>query len=717
MFDVKFILFFVFLLGCQLLKGQRDNIVVVKVVSFNSQEPIFGIKLNIEDKDYQTNSDGIANVYLKNSIGFLKIYKGDSLIKTSRLFVYRDTSITIVIDEQYFEIEKFKLVGNKSFKELDNKISIPMNLIKTSVLPLSTNDPIHLLKMLPGVSTAQEMNSNINVRGASSYNTCIYLDNVPVPNLSHSFGLISFYDNNIIRHIDYFNNQISSAFGTRGSSYFKFFLKDPLLNKNKGEFIINPFFVTGNANLKMLENKFGLFVNYRKSILSEQYNASFPLFSNFQDVLVKSKFKIKENSHLSIFYMDSYDKSYNSYGFGLNVKDSVLSRFKTFSVVFNKMNKRGFSQTISGFIKSQFLSRTNNNFLDVTLNNKLDEYNVSYLNSKSLNKYFKFLFGFENQFHKSENKIDSFNFNNQKNNISSLFFDIEYKKNNYKVFANVRPNYFVSLNEIYFEARSGILRKFNNLGLYTEVNRYVNSIHSLSNNLFAIPEDYRFLPTKVFKPQTTNEILIGLKYSNLRINFSSNFYYRVYDNSYDYKKLYLSPINKLSNISKVDFNSYGIENFVSIKISKSNSMNLSYTYSKSTMYNDSINLGIKYVSNFDRPHILNAFYMFKYKRITFTTSFIFKSGRPYTAPLYVLNNIPFYSNRNEFRLPVFHKLDIGVLYEFKSKVSQTLQFHLYNVYSRNNIYAVVFNSSFSNPEFKYFSAFPFLPSFSYSIKF
>ena len=120
---------------------------------------------------------------------------------------------------------------------------------------------------------------------------------------------------------------------------------------------------------------------------------------------------------------------------------------------------------------------------------------------------------------------------------------------------------------------------------------------------------------------------------------------------------------------------------------------------------------------------MNVLYQFKFKKLQLTSQFTLQSGRALTVPIFVgYSNTPFYSLRNEYRLPLFHKLDIGFQYNImdKPKFKQILQFHLYNVYARKNIYAVIYDkppTAFSTYEFHYFSLFPFLPSFSYQIKF
>jgi len=103
-----------------------------------------------------------------------------------------------------------------------------------------------------------------------------------------------------------------------------------------------------------------------------------------------------------------------------------------------------------------------------------------------------------------------------------------------------------------------------------------------------------------------------------------------------------------------------------------------------------------------------------------TAQFTFQSGRPYSAPLFLMpNNSAAYSQRNEFRIPNFHKLDLGIIYTPKTKLKQSWQFNLYNAYNRQNVYAIVYELDSKDYVYKFrqFTAFPILPSLSYSIKF
>lgn len=80
-----------------------------------------------------------------------------------------------------------------------------------------------------------------------------------------------------------------------------------------------------------------------------------------------------------------------------------------------------------------------------------------------------------------------------------------------------------------------------------------------------------------------------------------------------------------------------------------------------------------------------------------------------------------YSERNGFRLPDYHRLDLSLNYRLSDRpnFTQSLTLNLYNVYSRVNPFYItlVQDPVTQDFEFRQFSLFRFLPSFSYRFSF
>ena len=74
---------------------------------------------------------------------------------------------------------------------------------------------------------------------------------------------------------------------------------------------------------------------------------------------------------------------------------------------------------------------------------------------------------------------------------------------------------------------------------------------------------------------------------------------------------------------------------------------------------------IGFLSNYDRPHDFNAVLTLQVnKKNHLAVNFVYSSGRPITAPIGSFStdnvfNIPVYSDRNSFRIPAYHRMDIS----------------------------------------------------------
>jgi len=132
---------------------------------------------------------------------------------------------------------------------------------------------------------------------------------------------------------------------------------------------------------------------------------------------------------------------------------------------------------------------------------------------------------------------------------------------------------------------------------------------------------------------------------------------------------------------------------------------IGYTYSRSLIKVDGefdeekINGGKYFPASFDKPHDLKVIANAKLsRRINFTTNFMYSTGRPITYPVtyYEFNNVArvFYSERNEFRVPDYMRLDLSATMNGNLKSNKlnhsSFTFTVYNVLGRRNPYSIFF---------------------------
>ena len=107
-------------------------------------------------------------------------------------------------------------------------------------------------------------------------------------------------------------------------------------------------------------------------------------------------------------------------------------------------------------------------------------------------------------------------------------------------------------------------------------------------------------------------------------------------------------------------------------------------------------------------------------------NFVYQSGRPVTYPVgtFRFSNADFvvFSDRNDFRIPDYYRLDLGINIEGnhrKNKLAHSFwTISVYNVLGRNNPYSVFFVTD--NGEVKALQSSIFaipIPSITYNFKF
>ena len=172
--------------------------------------------------------------------------------------------------------------------------------------------------------------------------------------------------------------------------------------------------------------------------------------------------------------------------------------------------------------------------------------------------------------------------------------------------------------------------------------------------------------------------------------------------------------------------SYGAELYIRKKYGKLTGW-LSYSPSKTERQFNDINEGKTFRAKQDRPHNISVVGMYEINpRLNFSTSWVYYSGNVVTYPSgrYGVdgNLIPLYSERNAYRMPDYHRLDVGLTLtnNKKKRFESSWNFSLYNVYARENAYSIDFKEDPKNPgkmQAVQLSLFRMVPSITYNFKF
>jgi ferric enterobactin receptor len=275
-------------------------------------------------------------------------------------------------------------------------------------------------------------------------------------------------------------------------------------------------------------------------------------------------------------------------------------------------------------------------------------------------------------------------------------------------------------------------------------NRMRQYLQLVSNTTAALPTARWTTSSPYIKPQIADQVSLGL-FKNLKSDMyetSAEVYYKRIQNALDYKDGADIILNRNleTAVLQGEGRAYGLE-----LMAKKNTGFwtgwVSYTYARTFLQINSpfpeqrVNNGQWYPANFDRPHTLNAMTVFRPNlMVTVAFNFTLSSGRAATYPFgrYTLfdptifgANIPIYQDRNQDRIPAYHRLDFSITFDQnpnkhpERKWKNSWVFSLYNVYAHKNAFSIFYNlRPFALTEANKLSIFATVfPSLTYNFKF
>jgi hypothetical protein len=316
-------------------------------------------------------------------------------------------------------------------------------------------------------------------------------------------------------------------------------------------------------------------------------------------------------------------------------------------------------------------------------------------------------------------------------------------ENNTRDELSIKDTLFFKQNEVMksyggFEPRIGIqysLSERSSLKLgYNLMRQYIQVV---TNTTTPLPTARWKTSDLHIRPQV-GSLLAGGYFHNFENNvyeFNVEAYLRQTQNVTDYKPGadFLLNAHPETELLQGKNKSYGLELMLSKKKGELTGW-LNYTYSRSfnqvsegAFFDQQINFGNWYPTNYDRPHALNAAIVINQgKHHDFSFNFTYSSGRPYTVPKGIITfqdlPYPFYDNRNNGRIPDYHRLDFAWnIYQPSMKDKHwkgNWTFTIYNIYGRGNAYSVFLRTEGATIKPYKLTVFGSpIPSLSYNFKF
>ncbi|NVJ71658.1 MAG: carboxypeptidase-like regulatory domain-containing protein [Flavobacteriaceae bacterium] len=722
----------------------------------------------------------------------LRLSRGDYVLSISAaayqsmeqpITVYSDGSIQLQLNEAVEALEEVVLSGNRINQINSSETgaeNIDVEESKTIPLVLGERDVLKVAAALPGISSAGEGATGLNVRGGKPDQNLNLLDGGVVYNPTHFFGIFQALNPIAIGQLNIYKGSIPASYGGRLSSVFDIQTKNADLEEVHGEISLGPITFNGTVQTPIKKGRSSMLTGIRgvysdwilKKLKDENLKNN---KANFFDVVNKFHFETENDSELNIttYYskdqfnatadsLFSYTNLMLSAGIRKNLKKNIFRLNGSFSDYRHQIDYTGNAQ--NGFIQDYGLSQVN---LMASLSKYLHEkHRIELGNTNTLYKIQPGTLSPRTEL----DRIGQINLNSEQALEGALFLsDVWDLNKKFQLNAVVRIPYYLSfgpyqINEYdtnFPKSKSSIINtstvekgqlessfvgtevRLSTRYLLTErssikigINNAYQFLHTLSNNTAASPFDSWRLSNRYVKPQEAQQASLGYSYRQKDNNFDLTFdlYYKKYQNLTDLKtgaNTQLVPSIE-TQILQGDGKAYGAEMMIRKNQGDLNGW-IAYTYSRSMIQLDSkfpyerINQGEYFPSNFDKPHDLSVVANYKLtRRFSFSSNFTYQSGRPITFPTgkYDLDGVTYvtYSSRNKYRIPNYIRLDLGFNVEGNHKLNKVAHsfwsVSIYNLLGRNNPYSMFFVNEDNRIRAYQVSIFArSIPSISYNLKF
>jgi hypothetical protein len=311
-----------------------------------------------------------------------------------------------------------------------------------------------------------------------------------------------------------------------------------------------------------------------------------------------------------------------------------------------------------------------------------------------------------------------------------LYFDDEIKaSHNLSINIGLRVSGLISRFEDYLNPEPRFSANYSlspRLVFKIGYSRMIQYLHLLSNSGLTMPTDIWVPALEGLKPLKSDQINFGFSYDYRgKILLTVEAYQKYLNHATDFKNG-ASLLSDTSPWYVKTTQGFGSAKGLEISLAKREGYitgSVNYTLSSSDRKYDDLNNGDVFPYRYHRLHDFNISLNYKISRNWDVSAlWSYGTGYPTTIPVekyrpsmqIVHQFVLYYPSINNYRLPDYHRLDLGIHYNFTNRFGENhLSCDVFNAYNRKN----VINMYLIGSNFKYTYLLPFIPSVTYSIKF
>jgi hypothetical protein len=736
-------------------------------------ETLIGASVRAGGAGTVSNEYGFYSLTLDSGLHVIEFSATGLQTKTEEILLNRNLRLNIQLGDEIKSLEGVVVTAESRGRSISSPQmgveKLSTREIKNIPVLLGERDILKTLQLLPGIKSAGDGNSGFYVRGGAGDQNLILLDEAPVYNASHLLGFFSTFNSDAIKDMTVYKGGMPAQYGGRLSSVL-----DIKMNDGNNQ----DFSVSGGLGLISAKiNVEGPLQKDRSSFLvtgRRTYVDMFLKMSSDSTVNRNSLYFYDLNTKMN-YQLGEKDRLYLSGYFG---KD-VIGVGETFGIDWGNgtgtlrwnhiFNSKLFANTSLIFSNYKYRISIRSAGDDFDIFSQIRDWNLKQEYQLYADNRNNIRFGFNTIYHvitPGEVKASA----TASVNSSALqkrysWENAVFASNTWKASQKVNISYGLRLSSFsvlgkgdYFTLRptgevkdtihynSGeFVKSYINLepriaasfvfnrasSLKASFARNVQNLHLVSNSTSSNPTDKWIANTNIIKPEISDQVSLGY-YKDLfggRYELSVETYYKSMQNQIDYRDGADIFANSDAIESQLLFGkgrAYGIEWLFKKKAGRFSGW-IAYTLSKTEKKINGINNNRWYNARQDRTHdvaIVGSYQL--NSRWTISANWVFYTGDAITFPAgkYQVDNqtIFYYTERNGYRMPSYHRLDLGATWilKQKKKFSSELTISLYNAYGRENAYTINFRDNEDDPtktEAVRYALFKYIPSVSYNFKF
>ena len=751
--------------------GPRDHSISGTVKDKSTGELLIGASVVVEELKgigASTNAYGFYSLTLPEGRYHLQVqYLGyqtarDSLDLTSdRTIEYALTPVPITIGEVVVSGERSNQ-NVVSTQMSTNKIEVKD--IKAVPVLLGERDILKTIQLLPGIKSAGEGNTGFYARGGATDQNLILLDEAPIYNSAHLLGYVSIFNSDAIKDVTVMTGAIPAEYGGRLSSVLDIRTDDG----NAKEF-------GGTGGIGLLDSRLtldGPIVKDEGSFIISGRRTYADLFLHlsrdtsinrtslyFYDLNMKANYALGQKDHIfasAYFGRDNFDYP-NVFGFNWGNTTATLRWNHVFG-------ENLFSNTSLIYSDYIYANNVGASLLQFTISSGIRDFDFKSDFQYFLNTQSTMRFGLNAIYHtfypgsitggptayaingSVETRYateDAAYFSHEFQPLSWLKIDYGVRGSLFSLLGPGTAYTFDEYGDIVttstygsgkaiktytaleprFSANASLDETSSIKASYTRTTQY---LHLLSNSTTTNPSDLWIPSSNNVLPEFADQESIGYfrNFADNTYESSVEVYYKNMMNLIDYRNgadFQLNPTVESLLLTGHGW-SYGVELLVRKKYGQFTGW-LGYTLSRTMEQFPGIDNGTPFPARQDETHDISVVGIYDLNdRWHLAATWVYNTGNAVTFPAgnYIVEGrlVPYYTERNGYRMPAYHRLDISATYFFSKNSS--LNFSVYNVYNRQNAYAITFRQVPNDPtrtEAVQYTLFPIIPSITYNFSF